>query len=190
MPVPGTATACGAGEPAPELAAEVVAALRVRELTVASAESLTGGLVGAALTSVSGASAVYRGGIVAYATDLKHTLLGVDAADLARDGAVAASTAAAMAAGVRDRTGADVGLATTGVAGPSPQEGHRPGTVHIALADAAGGTVRELALTGDREQIRAATVAAVLRLVLDRLAPPGDADRLTPTGDDAVPAGR
>lgn len=174
MDGPGTAEARGDGaEAAAGLAAEVVAALRARGLTVATAESLTGGLVGAALTSVSGASAVYRGGIVAYATDLKHTLLGVGVADLARDGAVAAATAVAMADGVRSRTGADVGLATTGVAGPAPQEGHPPGTVHIALADGAGGTTRQLLLGGDREQIRGSTVEAVLRLALDRLTSTG-----------------
>lgn len=176
--MPGTAAVPGVSRQVTvtvaELAAEVVAALGARGLTVGSAESLTGGLVGAALTSVAGSSAVYRGGIVAYATDLKHSLLDVDAGELGRDGAVAATTAAAMAAGVRARTGAHVGVATTGVAGPTSQEGHAPGTVYVALADRAGVVVRELALPGDRDAVRAATVVAVLALVLERLTPPGD----------------
>lgn len=155
------------------VAAEVVAGLRARGLTVATAESLTGGLLGAALTSVPGASAVYRGGVVAYATELKHTLLGVDADHLARAGAVDGGTAAAMAAGVRVRAGADIGIATTGVAGPAAQDGHPAGTVHLGWADAGSASSVELALTGGRAEIRAATVAAALTLVRDRLpAPP------------------
>lgn len=137
--------------------------------TVAAAESLTGGLVCAALTSVPGASAVVRGGVVVYATELKATLAGVPEEVLAADGPVAASTAAAMADGVRLRLGADVGLATTGVAGPDPQDGHPPGTVHVAVATAGGVRVRSFtggsALPGGREAVRAGTVRAVLALL-------------------------
>lgn len=150
-------------------AAEVVRGLITAGRTVATAESLTGGLVCAALTSVPGSSAVVRGGVVVYATELKATLAGVPEAVLAADGPVAASTAAAMADGVRVRLGASVGLATTGVAGPDPQNGHPPGTVHVAMATADGVRVRsftgESALPGDREQVRAATVEAVLALL-------------------------
>ncbi|TDD68755.1 nicotinamide-nucleotide amidohydrolase family protein [Jiangella aurantiaca] len=150
-------------------AADVVRRLKARGLTVAAAESLTGGLVCAALTSVPGSSAVVRGGVVVYATELKATLAGVPEAVLAADGPVAASTAVAMADGVRRRLGADVGLATTGVAGPDPQDGHPPGTVHVAVATAGGARVRsftgEEALPGGREQVRAATVGAVLALL-------------------------
>ncbi|RIQ34830.1 CinA family protein [Jiangella rhizosphaerae] len=147
----------------------VVRRLIARGLTVAAAESLTGGLVCAALTSVPGSSAVVRGGVVVYATELKASLAGVPVAVLSADGPVAASTAAAMAGGVRQRLGADVGLATTGVAGPDPQDGHPPGTVHVAVATAGDVRVRSFtgdeALPGDREQVRAATVRAVLALL-------------------------
>ncbi|SDU76139.1 CinA family protein [Jiangella alkaliphila] len=149
--------------------AEVVRRLITAGRSVAVAESLTGGLVCAALTSVPGSSAVVRGGVVVYATELKATLAGVPEAVLAADGPVAASTAAAMADGVRVRLGASVGLATTGVAGPDPQDGHPPGTVHVAVATGGGVRVRsftgESALPGDREQVRAATVGAVLALL-------------------------
>src|SRR5512145_2743384 len=114
--------------------AEIIAALVRAGATVATAESLTGGLVSAALTSVPGASAAVRGGVVAYATDLKHELAGVPADTLRRDGPVAARTASAMATGVRRKCAATYGVATTGVAGPDAQDGHPPGTVHVAVA--------------------------------------------------------
>lgn len=148
-----------------DAARAAVEALRAAGWTVATAESLTGGLLGAALTSVPGSSAVYRGGVVAYATELKHTLLGVDAGLLATAGPVNAATAAQMAAGVRDRLGADCGVATTGVAGPGPQDGHPAGEVHVAVAWPAGTATLAPRLTGDRDQVRAATVEAVLRLL-------------------------
>ena len=116
------------------LAAVVVAALRQRSQTLATAESLTGGLVGATLTDVPGASAVYRGGLIMYATELKAELAGVSAQTLAADGPVAASTAAQLARGAATVCGADWGLATTGVAGPEPQDGHPVGQVFVAVA--------------------------------------------------------
>jgi nicotinamide-nucleotide amidase len=150
-------------------AVAVVGRLIARGTTVAAAESLTGGLVCAALTSVPGASAVVRGGVVVYATELKASLAGVPSSVLDADGPVAASTAAAMASGVRERLGAVVGLATTGVAGPDPQDGHPPGTVHVAAATADGVRVRSFtgasALPGGREAVRAAAVEAVLALL-------------------------
>ena len=106
----------GPGAPA----AELIARLAARRQSIAVAESLTGGLLAGALTDVPGASAVFRGGVIAYATDLKAELLGVDRALLAAQGAVSPEVAEAMAAGVRDRLGAAVGAATTGVAGPDP----------------------------------------------------------------------
>ena len=106
-------------ETAHDLAEQILARLRARGHTVAVAESLTGGLVAAALTDIPGASASFRGGVVTYATELKAALLGVDPVMLARHGAVYAPVAAAMAAGVRQRLGATFGVATTGVAGPS-----------------------------------------------------------------------
>jgi nicotinamide-nucleotide amidase len=153
-------------------AAELIGLLATRQRTVAAAESLTGGLVAAALTSVPGASAVFRGGVVAYATELKAELLGVDLAVLAAHGAVSPEVAAAMAAGARDRLGAAFGLATTGVAGPDPAEGHPVGTVYIAASRADQGPagegtwVRRLALHGSRDDIRGQTVAHALALLL------------------------
>ncbi|MCC2315969.1 CinA family protein [Cellulomonas xiejunii] len=153
-----------------DVAANLLAALARRGWTLAVAESLTGGLVTATLVEVPGASAVLRGGVVAYATDLKHSVLGVDAGLLARRGAVDPDVASAMATGVRRRLGADVGLATTGVAGPQAQDGHAPGTVHVAVATPASVLVRSLELPGDRAAVRAAASACVLALAMDALA--------------------
>lgn len=143
-------------------AAEVVAALAARGLTIAVAESLTGGLVVAELVSVPGASAVVRGGVVAYATDLKASLLGVDPALLDAVGPIDGRVAEQMAAGVRTRLGADIGLATTGVAGPDPQDGHPPGEVWLGIATGTGTRSGALALSGDRAEIRAETVRRAL----------------------------
>jgi nicotinamide-nucleotide amidase len=147
--------------------ADLIHALTARGLTVAVAESLTGGLVVADLVSVPGASVVVRGGIVAYATDLKHDLLGVDAALLAGGGPIQAAVAEQMAEGVRARLGADIGLATTGVAGPDPQDGHPPGEVWISVASASGIRSMRLELGGDRASIRRETVEAVIELALE-----------------------
>jgi len=138
--------------------------LAERKQTLATAESLTGGLLGAAITAIPGASNVYRGGVIAYATELKAVLLGVPAGLLARHGPVHPDVAAAMAAGVRDRLGATWGLATTGVAGPDPADGHPPGTVHIS-ACAGGAVTRSLALAGGRDEVRRETVGEVLGLL-------------------------
>jgi nicotinamide-nucleotide amidase len=147
-------------------AADLIHALTERGLTIAVAESLTGGLVVADLVSVPGASAVVRGGVVAYATELKHELLGVDAALLAAGGPIQAAVAEQMAAGVSARLSADVGLATTGVAGPDAQDGHRPGEVWIAIASVDGIRSLRLELGGDRAAIRRETVEAVIGLAL------------------------
>ncbi len=151
-------------------AADAVAALRVAGATVATAESLTGGLVCATLVSVPGASDVVRGGVVAYAADVKTSLLGVDAALIVARGTVDAEVAAAMAVGARDSLGASYGLATTGVAGPDAGERGKPaGTVHIAVAGPDGVTTRQLRLSGDRDEVRRETVAALLSLLVARL---------------------
>ncbi|KAA1420622.1 CinA family protein [Mumia zhuanghuii] len=147
----------------------IVAALRDRGESVAVAESLTGGAVCARLVDVPGASDVVRGGVVAYATELKATLLGVDELLLAAHGAVDPDVAAAMAVGVRTRLGAAYGLATTGVAGPGPAEGKPAGTVYVAVADSEGAESRLLTLDGDRASIRASTVDGVLELLAERL---------------------
>jgi nicotinamide-nucleotide amidase len=164
-----------------EIAAEIVGLLAARGQTAAVAESLTGGLLAAALTAVPGASACFRGGVIAYATDLKATMLGVSPDLLAQHGAVHPDVAAAMAAGVCRRMAATIGAATTGVAGPDPSDGQPVGTVYIAVStgpetagstgpEAAGGTVvRSLALRGSRDEIRRETVAQCLRLLLCRI---------------------
>ena len=149
--------------------ARIVEGLRREGLTVAIAESLTGGLVAAALVDQPGASAVLRGGIVAYATELKHDLLGVDASLLAEHGAVHPDVAVQMAAGVRERCAADWGVATTGVAGPEMQDGHAVGEVYVAVVRSTGSEVRGLFLPGTRPEVRAATVQAALDLVVECL---------------------
>ncbi|SDB84378.1 competence/damage-inducible protein cinA [Raineyella antarctica] len=131
--------------------------------TLATCESLTGGLLGASLTSVPGASAAYRGGLVTYATDLKHVLAGVDQDDLDRDGAVAPGTALAMASGARERCLADWAVAVTGVAGPDEQEGRPAGTVFVAVARDGSAAVDQYRFDGDRHAIRSRTVEAALR---------------------------
>lgn len=154
-------------------ASELLELLAGQGRTLAVAESLTGGLVTATLVEVPGASRVLRGGVVAYATELKHELLGVDADLLAAHGAVHPEVASQMAQGVRARLGADVGLATTGVAGPDPQDGKPVGTVFVAVSGGAS-VVRSLTLSGDRAAIRAGSRDAVLALALDCLGDSGD----------------
>jgi len=151
------------------LAEQVITLLRGAGQTVAAAESLTGGLVVAGLTTVPGASHAVRGGVVAYATELKTVLLGVPRAMLDAYGAVYPGVAAAMADGVRVRLGATFGVATTGVAGPDPQDGQPVGTVHIAVSADNDTVVRTLALDGDRDRIRRLTVERLLALLIGRL---------------------
>ncbi|MFD8977708.1 MULTISPECIES: CinA family protein [Streptomyces] len=155
-------------------AARVLALLAERGHTLAAAESLTGGLVAAELTGVPGASAVFRGSVTAYATALKHELLGVDRALLAERGAVDPEVALQMAAGVRARLGTDWGISTTGVAGPEPQDGQAVGTVYVAVAGPPGagagaGKVVSLRLNGGRAEIRRESVRSVLALLDEEL---------------------
>jgi nicotinamide-nucleotide amidase len=150
---------------------DLLRALADRGETLAVAESLTGGLLAASIVDVAGASKVFRGGLVVYATDLKATLAGVPASLLSSHGPVHPEVAAALASGARQRCGADWGLAATGVAGPDPQDGIEPGTVYVAV-DGAASAVRHLRLAGDRAAIRAATVAAALTLLADSLQDP------------------
>lgn len=152
------------------MTAEAVLSLLTRRgETLATAESLTGGLVAATIVDVPGASAAFRGGIVAYATELKAALVGVPDDLLAERGAVDPDVALALARGARERCRADWGLATTGVAGPDPQDGHPVGRVYVAVSGPGVSEVRELTLTGDRAAIRAGSVAAVLVLCKDTL---------------------
>lgn len=159
-------------------AAEVVRLLTVRGETLAVAESLTGGLVAAEITAAPGASKAFRGSVTAYATEVKHRMLGVDATLLERRGAVDPQVAAEMAAGVRKALDADWGIATTGVAGPEEQDGQPVGTVYVAVdgpsgadsGSAGGGKVASLRLNGDRAEIRMESVRSVLALLLQQLA--------------------
>jgi nicotinamide-nucleotide amidase len=154
---------------APTAAADLVARLMAAGQTVAVAESLTGGLVAAALTDTPGASAAVRGGVLAYATDLKAQVLGVDEVLLAQMGAVDPDVAEQMANGVRSLMGATFGLATTGVAGPDRVDGKPVGTVYVAVAGPGSSRVKALSLSGDRGDIRAHSVLAVLALLAEEL---------------------
>lgn len=147
----------------PSLSSHLIELLTTRGQTIAVAESLTGGLLAAELIQVPGASAVVLGGIVAYRTELKHTLLGVDRDLLEARGAVDPDVAAHMATGVRDALAvagapAHIGISTTGVAGPDTQDGHPVGTVYLGFAIGDEVTTKSLQLTGSRAEIRAATV--------------------------------
>src|SRR5699024_4781408 len=131
-----------------------VAELRRQGRTLAVAESLTGGLLAASIVAVPGASAVFRGGAVAYATDTKAAVLGVEEAWLAARGPVDPRVATMMADGARRLFAADLALATTGVAGPGPADGHAAGTVYLACTGAGRERVRGVRLSGDRQAVR------------------------------------
>lgn len=153
------------GRDTDSLAAVVVARLQAAGATLAVAESLTAGLLGATVTEVPGSSAVFRGGVQVYATDLKASLAGVPEAVLAEHGAVSAATAAALAEGVRTRLGATYGVGLTGVAGPDEQEGHPAGTLHVAMSGPDGVRARALRVPGDRLRVRAMAVTTALDLL-------------------------
>ncbi|MCX3060493.1 CinA family protein [Streptomyces beihaiensis] len=184
-------------------AAEVLRLLTERGQTLAVAESLTGGLVAATLVEVPGASKAFRGSVTAYATELKHRLLGVDAELLAAHGPVHPEVALEMADGVREALGADWGIATTGVAGPDPQDGQPVGTVFVAVRGPAGPEsprgprsleslgmsesdlatdfagsrkVVELRLNGERAEIRRESVRSVLGLLKEELVGEGSGE--------------
>jgi nicotinamide-nucleotide amidase len=155
-------------------AAAALDLLRDRGWTLAVAESLTGGALADAFVRVPGASDVLVGAVVAYATPLKATVLGVDRGLLDREGPVHPEVAAQMADGVRrtlavDGRPADVGVATTGVAGPDPQGGQSPGTVYVAVATPLDRRAVRVDLPGDRSAVRSGAVDAALGLVLSAL---------------------
>ncbi|HSN43398.1 MAG TPA: CinA family protein [Propionibacteriaceae bacterium] len=154
-----------------ELASGLVAQLTQRGLTLATCESLTGGAIAATITDVPGASAIFRGGLVTYASDLKASLAGVDSTWIAEHGVINERTAVEMAVGTRILLGTDIAVSCTGVAGPDPQDGVAPGRVWIAVASALPGgpdalTTQRLDVDGDRAQVRSATIDAALELVL------------------------
>lgn len=147
----------------------LIALLRGMDASVSTAESLTGGLVCAALVAVPGASDVVRGSIVAYTTDAKTDVLGVPADLITQYGTVDEHVASSMANATRRRFGSTYGLATTGVAGPDPSEGKPAGTVHIAIAGPEGTESWLLDLAGDRDMIRNSTVSELLSRFVDRV---------------------
>jgi PncC family amidohydrolase len=153
------------------LAEEVVGRCLAHGATLAVAESCTGGLLGAALTSVAGGSSVFVGGAIAYANAEKVRALGVDAGLLAAHGAVSREVAEAMASGCRERLGTTMALSVTGIAGPGGGTPDKPvGTVWVALASPDGVTSRRLTLTGfDREGVRRGAVEAALGMLFDAL---------------------
>jgi nicotinamide-nucleotide amidase len=146
---------------------QVVAAFLGRGATAATAESLTAGLVAAALADVPGASGMLRGGVVSYSREVKARVLGVSERLLEEAGAVDSEVARQMAEGARSVCGADYGVATTGVAGPEPHDGKPVGTVFVAVAGPGGTTVGEHSFSGARAEIRAAATGAALSALLD-----------------------
>ena len=148
------------------LCSEVLSALA--GMTLVTAESLTGGGIGAAITSVSGASAVYKGGVISYTNQVKEEILGVPGEILERYGAVSAWTAGYMASGVRKLLRADAAVSVTGLAGPGGDENGNPvGTVFIGYEDASRAEVRQFRFEGTREEVRQQTIHAALKLILE-----------------------
>ena len=149
-------------------ACKVIESLHGKSL--ATAESCTGGLIGGALTAVSGASSVYKGGIICYQNSVKQRLLGVDEQVLRDVGAVSAPVAMDMASGARNALGADYAVSVTGLAGPGGDEfGNRVGTVFVGFADENGAICEEFHFSGDRDAVRIQAVDAALELILKRI---------------------
>jgi PncC family amidohydrolase len=164
-------------DPLAELAGRLQARCVARGLTLATAESCTGGLVAHALTEVPGSSAYLRGGVVAYADDVKRALLGVPPEILAAHGAVSAQVAVAMAEGVRSRLGTDLGVAVTGVAGPDGGSQAKPvGLVYVAVAgDGLPVEVRRFHWPGDRSANKRDSARAALEMLVARVERPAGA---------------
>ena len=148
-----------------KLCSDVLDALRGK--TLVTAESLTGGGIGAALTAVSGSSAVYKGGVISYTNAVKNSVLGVPEEILERYGAVSQWTAGYMVSGVRKLLCADVAVSVTGLAGPGGDEfGNPVGTVFIGYEDASRSVVKQFLFSGDRDSVRNQTIEAALNLIL------------------------
>jgi nicotinamide-nucleotide amidase len=153
------------------LAAQVHELLLAKSETVGTAESMTAGMLGAALTTTPGASLTYRGGLIVYATDLKASLAGVSLPLLEERGPVDPDVAAQLATGARERVGATWGVGLTGVAGPDPQDGQPVGRLYLGVAGPSGAPeVVAATLSGDRGRIRSEAVALALTTLRDRLA--------------------
>ena len=149
--------------------ARLIDALATAAETVAVAESLTGGLVCSTLVHPAGASRVVIGGAIVYSTDVKASVLGVDQVLLAERGAVDAAVAVQMATQVRTKFGSTIGVATTGVAGPDPQDGVAVGTVFVAVTSDRGDSVEEHHFSGTRDDIRWAAVDAAIAILENSL---------------------
>ena len=149
------------------LSSDVIKFLQGR--TLATAESCTGGGIGAALTAVSGSSAVFKGGIISYCNEIKHNVLGVDQNVLDTIGAVSAAVAEAMAAGARKVLDADIAVSATGLAGPGGDEfGNPVGTVFIGYSDSQTTFAREFHFAGSREDVRNQAIEAALAIILEQ----------------------
>jgi PncC family amidohydrolase len=150
-----------------DLGAQLHAELAQRGLTVATAESMTGGSVADLVSAAPGASATFLGGVVSYATEVKQKVLGVGDEVVEEFGVVSAPCAAEMATGVRQLVGADYAVSTTGVAGPDPQEGKPVGLVYVGVAGPYGVDTHELQLSGERAEIRAEATRRAVTLLLE-----------------------
>ena len=151
-----------------KLCSDVLAALKGK--TLATAESCTGGMIGAALTAVPGASKVYKGGIISYWSDVKQELLGVDPEDLKNLGPVSAQVAGSMADGARKALHTDYGISVTGLAGPDGDEFGKPvGTVFVGLSTRSKTVARQFRFYGDREDIRNQAARAALEFILEEI---------------------
>ena len=151
-------------------AAEVIELLKAKNKTLATAESCTGGMIGAAITSVPGSSEVYGFGFITYANEAKEQLLGVRRDTLAAHGAVSPETAAEMAAGARRAANADIAIAVTGIAGPGGGTPEKPvGLVYVGISSEKGTRTLKLNLSGDRDQVRRQTCINALRAVIEEL---------------------
>lgn len=151
-----------------KLSCDVIAALKGR--TLATAESCTGGGIGAALTSVPGSSAVYKGGIISYTNEIKSKFLNVDLQLLDKEGAVSAPVAEAMATGARNSLSTDIAVSVTGLAGPSGDDfGNPVGTVFIGYSDRTHTISNHYIFSGDREQVRNQAITAALKMIINEL---------------------
>ena len=149
------------------LSADVIKSLQGK--TLATAESCTGGMIGASLTAVAGSSSVFKGGVISYTNEVKHNLLEVSEDMLNRFGAVSAPVAEAMAAGARMALGADIAVSVTGLAGPGGDEfGNPVGTVYVGYCDNTVCLSRQYRFFGDREQVRRQAAERALMLILEQ----------------------
>ena len=154
-------------------AEKLICLLMKKNMTLATAESCTGGLLGAKITSIPGVSALYAGGFITYSADQKHDMLGVSRKLLKEHGAVCKKTAKQMALGAAEKTGVDVSLAITGNAGPDPSEGKPVGLVYIGICIDGKTVGKKYMFTGGREEIRAQAVDAALTLLYGKLSGKG-----------------